>query len=59
VGNGTQAESLEALHLNTVVHNVAQRRHLANTLERLLSLANGTHNTEAEARVFVYRNTHN
>jgi hypothetical protein len=57
--DGAQAESLKALHLDTVVHNVAQRRHLANTLQGSLRLANGTHNAKAEARIFIYRNTHN
>jgi hypothetical protein len=59
VRNGTQAQGLETLHLDTVMHNVAQRRHLANTLQGSLSLADSSHHAEAEARVLVNGNTHN
>jgi hypothetical protein len=53
-----QSQRLKALHLNTIMHDIAQRIDLAKALQRNLRLADGTHHAEAETRIIVDYNAH-
>jgi hypothetical protein len=53
-----QAQSLKSLHLNAVMHDIAQRADLAHTAQRLLGNLDSTHYAEAEARIIINRNAH-
>ena len=58
VGDGPQPQLLEALHLDAVVYDVAQRIDAAASGEGLLGLRDGPDHAEAEARFIVDFDVH-
>ena len=59
VRHGTQTQRLQTLHLHSVVDNIAQRIDLARELLQCrLRLRDGTHHTEAKARILIYLDIH-
>ena len=53
VGYGLQSELLEALHLDAVMHDVAQRVDRTTLSQSLFGSRDGTHHTETKTRIIV------
>ena len=53
VRNGLQTKFFEALYLNAIMHNVAQRIDCTALRQSLLSPRNGSHHTETKTRIIV------
>ncbi len=58
VGYGPQPQLLQPLHLDAVVHDVAQRVDPLAPGQRLLGPGDGPHDAEAESRMFVDLDLH-